>query len=232
MQLKLLFNVFTSVILLGACNNNNKVNTNSEELTRLKDTLSTKIQTEPSRIKKKSELKILILSSSPRRGGNSDLLCDQFMKGAKESSHQVEKINLNDMKINFMTNSDYKDRSGMNNSADDVPQIVDKMISADVIVMATPIYFHSMSGQMKTMIDRTYDKYMNMKDKEFYFIITGANTDTENFQTVVQQFEGYLKSLDNPITRGVITASAWEKGSVETTPAMQQAYEMGKNCNE
>ena len=47
--------------------------------------------------------KVLIISASPRRGGNSDLLCDQFLKGASEAGHQVEKISLLEHKINYCT---------------------------------------------------------------------------------------------------------------------------------
>jgi len=52
--------------------------------------------------------------------------------------------------------------------------IGDKMIAADVIVMATPVYFYTMNGQMKTLIDRTCSRYTEIKDKEFYFIMTAA----------------------------------------------------------
>ena len=54
-------------------------------------------------------------------------------------------------------------------------EILDKMMAADVFVLATPVYFYSMSAQMKTMIDRTYAKYTEIRDKEMYFIITAAD---------------------------------------------------------
>ncbi len=173
---------------------------------------------------------VLILSSSPRKGGNSDLLCDRFMKGAKEAGHTVEKIHLNDMNIHFLTSQDYTDLSGASEALDDAPMIVEKMLSADVIVMATPVFFYAMSGQMKTMIDRTNERHREMENKEFYFIIAGANKNKEKFQPVVQEFRGFLEALKNPIERGVIYGTGvWEKGSVEQTPAMNEAYEMGKN---
>lgn len=176
----------------------------------------------------KDNKSVLILSSSPRKGGNSNLLCDSFMKGAKEAGHQVEKINLNDMEINFLSNTEYTDMSGSAYD-DDVPMIVEKMIQADVIVMATPTFFYAMSGQMKTMIDRTYERHKEMMNKEFYFIVAGADNNPDNLKPVVQEFHGFLKSLANPIERGVIYgAGAWDKGSVEKTPAMKEAFEMGK----
>lgn len=88
---------------------------------------------------KQGRKKVVILSSSPRKGGNSDLLCDKFMEGALAAGHEVEKIFLNDLTIRFLlTNDDYEDRTGVPPPEDDAPQVVDKMIEADVIVMATP----------------------------------------------------------------------------------------------
>jgi len=111
---------------------------------------------------------VLVLSSSPRRGGNSDLLCDQFVLGAKESGHQVEKIFLKDKKVSYCTGCG----ACLNGKKscpqkDDMAEILNKMIAADVIVMATPVYFYTMCGQMKTVIDRTCSRYTEINDKEF-----------------------------------------------------------------
>jgi multimeric flavodoxin WrbA len=103
--------------------------------------------------------KVLLLSGSHRKNGNSDLLCDQFMLGAKESGHQAEKIIIRDKKINYCLACDACKRNGGTCvQKDDMNEILDKMMAADVFVLATPVYFYSMSAQMKTMIDRTYSK--------------------------------------------------------------------------
>ena len=110
---------------------------------------------------------VLVLSSSPRRGGNSDLLCDQFVIGATESGHRVEKIFLKDKKINYCTGCGTcfnRDKSCP--QKDDMTEILEKMVSADVIVMATPVYFYTMCGQMKTLIDRTCSRYTEISDKD------------------------------------------------------------------
>ena len=118
---------------------------------------------------------VLILSSSPRRGGNSDTLCDEFMQGAIESGHRVEKVFLRDKTIHPCTGcgvcSQYKKPCPQK---DDAAEIIGKMLAADVIVMATPVYFYAMSAQMKTLIDRCCGPYTEMKNKEFYFIATAA----------------------------------------------------------
>ena len=119
--------------------------------------------------------KVLILSSSPRRGGNSDTLCDEFMRGAAESNHEVEKIFLRDKTIHYCTGcstcSLYQKPCPQK---DDAAEIIEKMVDADVIVMATPVYFYTISAQMKTLIDRCCGRYTEMNGKEFYFIVTAA----------------------------------------------------------
>jgi len=103
---------------------------------------------------------VLILSASPRKGGNSDLLCDQFLLGAEETGNQVEKIFVNDRTIAYCTGCGACfDRGNGCSQKDDMDEILDKMIAADVIVMATPVYFYTMNGQMKTLIDRTCSRY-------------------------------------------------------------------------
>ncbi|WP_422389181.1 flavodoxin family protein [Clostridium baratii] len=84
--------------------------------------------------------KILVLSASPRKGGNSDLLCDQFVIGAKESGNKVEKIFINDKNINYCTACEScRINNGKCIWKDDMAEILEKMIEADVIVMATPV---------------------------------------------------------------------------------------------
>lgn len=91
--------------------------------------------------------KVLVLSSSPRKGGNSDILCDEFILGAKESGNDVEKIFLKDKKINYCVACEYCTKNnGICIQKDDMAEILDKMVKADVIVMATPVYFYTMNG--------------------------------------------------------------------------------------
>jgi multimeric flavodoxin WrbA len=88
--------------------------------------------------------KALVLSSSPRRGGNSDLLCDQFVMGAQEAGHGAEKIFLKDKKINYCTGCSVC-LNGKKScpQKDDMAEVLEKMVAADVIVMATPVYFYT-----------------------------------------------------------------------------------------
>lgn len=174
--------------------------------------------------------KVLILSSSPRRGGNSDTLCDEFMRGAKESGNQVEKIFLKDKHINYCTGCSVCSMySKPCPQKDDANEIVEKMITADIIVMATPVYFYTMSAQMKTLIDRTCARYLEIKDKEFYFIISAAETSIPMMERTIDGFRGFLDCLEGPKERGVIYGvGAWKVGEINDKASMTEAYEMGK----
>ena len=174
--------------------------------------------------------KVLVLSASPRRGGNSDTLCDQFMLGAKESGNQVEKIFLGDKKINYCVACEVCQRNGGNCfQKDDMAEVLDKMMAADVIVMATPVYFYSMDAQMKTLIDRTVSKCREISNKEMYFIATAADPEKESMEKTMDGFRGFISCLDGAEERGIIYGTgAWKKGDIKGSPAMDQAYEMGK----
>lgn len=176
--------------------------------------------------------KVLILSSSPRREGNSDLLCDEFLRGAREAGHAVEKIFLGDKDIRYCTGCSVCSMYGKPcPQRDDAATIVQQMIDADVIVMATPVYFYTMCAQMKAMIDRCCARYLEIAGKEFYFILSAAETDLKMMERTVEGFRGFLDCLENPVEKSVVYGvGAWKTGEIVDKPAMREAYEMGRNC--
>jgi multimeric flavodoxin WrbA len=172
---------------------------------------------------------VLVLSSSPRRGGNSDLLCDQFVNGANEAGHHAEKIFLKDKKINYCTGCG----TCLNGKKpcpqkDDMAEILVKMIGADVIVMATPVYFYTMCGQMKTLIDRCCSRYTEITNKELYFIVTAADARKQAMERTLEEFRGFMSCLDGAKEKGVIYGvGAWNIGDIKGKPAMEEAFEAG-----
>ena len=173
--------------------------------------------------------KVLILSSSPRKRGNSNALCDRFMEGAIEASHQVEKVVLAEKTIHYCTGCYACRKNGRCAQKDDMAQILDSMIAADVIVLATPVYFYSMCAQMKTLIDRTVARYMEITKKDFYFIATAAVTNKAALERTMEGFRGFTSCLPGAKEKGIVYGTgAWEIGDILTSRAMKQAYEMGK----
>lgn len=175
--------------------------------------------------------KVLILSSSPRKGGNSDLICNEFMRGAKESGHDVEKIFIAQKKINYCTGCGVCNSTHKCVQNDDMAEILNKMILADTIVLATPVYFYSINGQLKTLIDRTVPRYTEISNKEFYYIMTAADTNKNMLNRTIETIRGFTEDcLLGAKEKGIIYGiGAWGKGEIKNTPAFSEAYEMGKN---
>lgn len=100
--------------------------------------------------------KVLILSGSPRKDGNSDLLCDEFMRGAIDGGNEVEKIRVAEKKVAPCIGCYYCAKSGGKCvQPDDMAELLQKMIDADVLVLASSVYFYSICAQLKAVIDRT-----------------------------------------------------------------------------
>lgn len=174
--------------------------------------------------------KVLVLSASPRRGGNSDLLCDQFISGAEESGNSAEKIFLADKRIGYCIACDYcKKHDGACFQKDDMHSILEKMIAADVIVIATPVYFYTMDAQIKTVIDRTVARYTEISNKDFYFIVTAAEDEKDTADGTLNGLRCFTGCLEGAREKGTVCGTgAWQIGDIRNSAAMKQAYEMGR----
>ncbi len=176
--------------------------------------------------------KVLIISASPRLAGNSDLLCDQFAKGASEAGHQVEKIRLSERNIQYCLGCGVCNETHRCIQTDDMAELLEKMIRADVIVLATPVYFYSMNGQLKTFIDRLVPRYTEISNKDFYFILSAADTRKKNLARTVEALRGFTEDcLEGAREKAVIYGTgAWLQGEIKSTPAFEEAYQAGKKC--
>lgn len=176
---------------------------------------------------------VLIISASPRRHGNSDVLCDRFGQGAEESGNHVEKIFLADCNISCCKGCGVCNSTHQCIQKDHMAEILEKMVSADVIVLATPVYFYSMAGQMKTFIDRTVPRYTEIRNKDFYFIMTAADNNKANLERTMETFRGFTEDcLDGAREAGIIYGTnAWHIGDIQSTPAYNDAYSMGLGIN-
>ena len=179
----------------------------------------------------KENKSVLIISGSPRKGGNTDLLSDAFARGAEEVGGQVEKIFLADYRIDYFSEAD-EQRVGnrANEAEDDVPTLVDKMVRADVIVLASPVYYMNITGQLKTFIDRTFGRYREMKDKEFFYLTACADPEESTADWAINAFRGFVMCLPNPTERGMVKAIGMgRKGAVKGSQFEEEAYNLGKN---
>lgn len=175
----------------------------------------------------KEHKKVLVLSASPRRGGNTDLLCDEFVRGAREAGGEVEKIFLDDYKIDFF--HECHEHSADSVSADDqAPLIIEKMTKADIIVLSSPVYYMNIDGQLKTLMDRCY-RNKGLGGKEFYYITACADAEDSTAETAIFAFRGFVVCLPEPVERGMVKAvGIGRKGAVEQSQYMREVYNLGK----
>lgn len=173
--------------------------------------------------------KVLILSGSPRKNGNSDILCDEFAKGAVKAGHKVEKIRVADKKIDYCRACYACKGTGNCAIKDDMAEVMQKMIDCDVMLLASPVYFYSISAQLKAVIDRSVARWTEVKNKEFYYIVTAADEEIEAAERTIACFRGYADCVQGAKEKGIIYGmGVYEKGEVKHTEAMHTAYEMGQ----
>lgn len=174
-------------------------------------------------------MKVLVISASPRIGGNSDILCDRFLEGAKESGHSTEKINLQNLSLNPCIGCYECGKTKVCIQNDGMTQVLQSIIEADVIVLATPVYFYSMDAQMKIFIDRCLPRYLEIQNKAFYYIITAADPQHSAADETISGLRGYLRCLPGAVEKGIIYGmGAWEKGDILNHNAMKEAFNVGK----
>ncbi len=177
--------------------------------------------------------KILIISTSPRPHGNSSALADKFAEGALESGNIVEKICLAGKRIEFCRGCFACQESKRCAIGDDAEKIIRKMHSADALVFATPVYFYGMSGQMKTLLDRTnsiFDSDYSFRD--IYLLASAADEDASAIDGTISGLENWITCFPKASLKGVVRGvGLTNPGDLLKAPKkIKEAYEMGKNA--
>lgn len=173
-----------------------------------------------------SKKRVLILSTSPRKNGNSDTLAEEFARGAREAGHEVEKISLSGKEIRFCQGCLACQKTGRCVIHDDADAIVqEKMLGAQVLVFATPIYYYEMCGQMKTMLDRSNPLYSSdYAFREVYLLATAAEDGDEVWQRAASGLEGWVECFPKARMAGVVFGGgATEVGAIRG----QRCHETG-----
>lgn len=173
---------------------------------------------------------IAVLIGSPRKGGNTEALAHSFIDGAKKK-HDVEVISVADIKINGCTgcNFCYVDDSHRCMQKDGMQEIYEKLAQAEIIVIATPVYFYGVSSQLKCLIDRLHNPIRNIfKVKKLVLLSVAADKIPTVFDSITTMYYSVLKyfSLEDG---GIITVSGVEKrGDILSNNALKEAYKLGE----
>ena len=173
---------------------------------------------------------VLIISSSPRKGGNSETLAAAFAKGAQEVGNQVETVYLREKQYGFCKGCLACQKLGHCVIKDDAVEIAAKMHDADVLVFATPVYYYSVSGQLKTMLDRANPLF----DSDYvftkaYLLATAAEDGEETVEGTVKAVQGWVDCFERCELAGTVFAGGVNGvGDIAGHPALEKAYQMGK----
>lgn len=173
--------------------------------------------------------KVLVISTSPRKGGNSERLADACIQGAQEAGNQVEKITLYDKTIGFCKGCLACMHTQRCVIRDDADTIVQKMLTADAIVFATPIYYFGMCGQMKTLLDRANPLYSaDYSFRDIYLLAAAAEETESTVDGAVTGLEGWITCFEKARLAGTVFAGGVTSvGEIKGHPALKQAYELG-----
>lgn len=184
-------------------------------------------------------MKVLGILGSPRIGGNSDLLLNQAILGAKEMGAKVEKIILSRKKISGCLDCKKCNTHGKCVIKDDMPQIHEKILKADAVIHSVPLYFWAMTSQMKAYLDRWcafFDADWNwhkayaesMKGKRIGLITVCGDPDAHTADPIVHSFRETC-NFSGMVLYPVVQVSAGQKGEVDrNSKAKKEAYDLGR----
>ena len=176
-------------------------------------------------------MNILILAGSPRKGGNTELLVEAFVKGASQK-HHVEVVSVHDYKVNpcMGCNACFKSESNSCVQKDDMPLIYEKMAVADMLVIASPVYFYGLSAQLKAVIDRFHNPIRDTYHiKKTALLLVGAASLPELFDSILAQYRLCLNFFKLEDVGRVLVRGVKDKGDIQNTEAIQRANELGLN---
>jgi len=178
----------------------------------------------------KKKMKILVITGSPRKNGNSATLADHFIKGAEEAGHEIVRFDAAFRKVHpcIACNS-----CGMNGPCvfkDDFEFVREHIVEADCVVFATPMYYFGISAQLKAVVDRFYAINGSIHvPKKAVLLMTYANTSASEAVPIKSHYEVLLKYLGWTDAGQVIAPGVWPVGAVQNTSFPEQAYRLGKS---
>jgi len=186
-------------------------------------------------------MKVLGIMGSPRVGGNSDILLSQALAGAKAAGADVEKIILDRKHISGCKDCKKCNKMGVCAIQDDMPDIQKKILDAYAIIHSSPVYFWTMTAQMKAYLDRLcvfFDAewrwqkvyYPKMRGKRIGLITVCGDTNVHTADPIVHSFKSTV-DMTKMQWLGAVMASASDKGDIVKNEAViQQAFELGKKA--
>lgn len=174
--------------------------------------------------------KILVLTGSPRRHGNSNYLAERFIEGAQEAGHSVVRFDCAQHKISPCLACNSCGMNGPCVQKDDFELVRQHIIEADIIVFATPMYYFGFSAQLKTVIDRCYaiNGIINGAPKQTALLMAYADNNKVKEDTLVNHFHTIATYMGWQELGVVVAPGVWTAGSIRHTRYPEAAYTLGR----
>lgn len=175
--------------------------------------------------------KIVFISSSFRKEGNSETLAKSFAKGASSKGHEIKIINIRDLKLKYCIGCLSCQKTQKCVIKDSMNSLYDTVQNADVLVFATPVYYYAVSGQLKTFIDRLNPIFSReCKFKEVYLLATAADDQESAIDGALKDIQGFIDCFDGvELKKSLVATNVTNVGDVEKTKFVNHAYVMGFN---
>ena len=174
--------------------------------------------------------KVLIISTSLRNNSNSEALANAFAEGARAAGNEVEVVSLRGKTIAFCKGCFACQKLGNCVIRDDANDLTEKLLNAEVVVWATPIYYYEMSGQMKTMIDRANSLYSrDYKFRDVYLLSTATEDERYVDEGAVKGVNGWVACFEKARFAGkVFAGGVTEPGAIAGHKSLAEAHDMGR----
>ncbi len=173
--------------------------------------------------------RVVIFVGSMRKGGNTDLLAQAFAEGAGKNN-TVEIVSVADYKVNpcIGCNSCFAREGNQCSQKDDMAEIYEKLRIADMVVIASPVYFYGISAELKAIIDRLHTPMRNeFPIKKLALLLVGAAALPELFDAIKLQYQLVLKFFHLEDAGMVLVRGVKDIGDIQDTKALEEAYKLG-----
>jgi len=187
-------------------------------------------------------LKVLGIAASPRKGGNSDALLQRALLGAESLGARTEEVYLSDFRITPCTECNHCLTGGSCNVIDDFQPILGKILNADRIIFATPVFFMTVTAQAKLLIDRCQCLWVRRHrlqrpiigrpgiDRRAAVIAVGGSRGRKMFDSIRWTMETWLDALDMRYTAGLFVNRVDEPGAIQNhREALAHATRLGRH---
>lgn len=186
--------------------------------------------------------KVLALMGSPRRNKNTDVLLEFLLDGIRELDYEINKVILKDLDIHSCTGCDHCGRTSNCIFKDGMDQIYEGFDTSDIVIFAAPIYFNSINGLSKNIVDRCQrywsikytigDNYLRGKDRKGIFLLVGGAPFThDHFVGAQPVMDFFFRAINCDFKGNYLVSNTDKMNLADNLKIKEELFEIGKNID-